>query len=245
MRIRILSLFLALSVLCALTKGWAMTFYPTPFPDRVKEAPTIVRGKIGDSSVDWAVGSDGVRRLYTFYPLDVTEALKGEFDETSITIREIGGEKDGVGLDIDGAAHFTEGEDVVIFLNDKNSDGSFDVHGMMLGKYNVIRNNNGQEVLAGPGITRDESISQKWTIESLRHLIQSQTTQRVKPRLSPKPLSSPSISPVPRKIQPPAPVLQPQEEEHASLPWRFLLPVGLLLIGLGSTLTWKFYKRRG
>jgi hypothetical protein len=121
----------------------------------------------------------------------------------------MGGEKDGLGLHIEGTAHFERGEEVVVFLNERNPDGSFDIHGMMMGKLNLEKNSDGEEILKGPALwiarsaTSFDSTPQKqWTLESLKNLIQEQATP-----------------PSPRPEGPPTPQFtQPASRHTSSLP---------------------------
>ncbi len=158
------------------------TFVEKPFEDSVKDAPIIARGIVGSRNVNWANSEDGTRRIYTFFEFQVIEVLKGELISRSIQMRELGGEKDGVGMRVAGTAGFEAGEDVVVFLGQKNSDSSHDVWGMMMGKFNIQKNNDGNEYLSGAGVVPKQHIEghsdtpsvNKWTVELLRQLIQKQ-----------------------------------------------------------------------
>ncbi|MBU6375156.1 MAG: hypothetical protein KGQ59_04100, partial [Bdellovibrionales bacterium] len=149
----ILRALLGLSLLIA-GNALATTFMPTPFPDKVEDAPSIVRGTAGNSVSDWGIGRDGVKRIYTYTELSPKEVIKqgpGEpIPTNTIKIRELGGTKDGMGMEVSGTAHFNRGEDVVVMLGDRTSDGAFEVRGMMMGKFNIERDSQGREVLSGP-----------------------------------------------------------------------------------------------
>jgi hypothetical protein len=172
------------------------TFAPREFPAGVQDAPQIVRGKVGTTYSDWGRSSDGARRLYTFYELQIEEVFKGQISGRSLTMREFGGQKDGVGMEVPGAAKFQPGEDVVVFLSNKNSEGTHDLRGLMMGKYGIQRDADGKEFLTGPGITgltahsptqsdedahphpqgqgQDGGAPKKWTLDALRQLIATQ-----------------------------------------------------------------------
>ncbi|MEO5971269.1 MAG: hypothetical protein ABIQ95_15185 [Bdellovibrionia bacterium] len=165
----------------------ATSFFPQPFPDTVKGAPIIVRGKAGASYSDWNNDDFGGKRIYTFYDLQPTEVLKGNINKSSsLSMRELGGEKDGVGLTVPGVSEFEKGEDTVVFLKERNSSGSYDVQGMMMGKYNIQKDADGTEYLTGMGlnnfnhlgnntdVTPAASPPKKWTLNDLRTLIRSQ-----------------------------------------------------------------------
>lgn len=183
--------------------AFATSFIDTPFPELVKDAPTVVHGKIGTSSSDWVTGEDSSRRLFTFYQVQVDETFKGNVSGSSITIREMGGEKDGVGMQVAGAAQFTRGEDVVLLLSEQNKDGSYEIRGLASGKFGVRRQENGKECLSGMGMTllegekvvhTEEGIAPPstclWTLSSLRKLVKDQSSgsdTAVKAGVSPLP----------------------------------------------------------
>jgi hypothetical protein len=177
-------------IMAVVSVAWATSFYPRPFPVTIQDAPVIVRGHINSTYSDWAVGPDNMRRLYTFYNVEVSEVLKGSATGPTLVMREMGGEKDGVGMEVAGAAHFQVGEDVVTLLSLPNSDGTYDVHGLMMGKMDVVKNDSGEEFLQGPALElniHDENdvsqhSSQTWTLRNLRKLI---ATQAIQPTTSP------------------------------------------------------------
>lgn len=189
------SLFEPLSV-CSVS--WATTFIPRPFEEYVLRAPQIIRGVTGSHRSDWSNDSQGTRRIYTFTELKVAEVLKGnprDFPvDSTVSLREIGGQKDGVGLMIAGTAEFKEGEEVVVFISSQqNADGSFDLSNMMMSKLSVLPSDSSgeSETLAGPALeiqahtptemhsnhTESNSSENKkiWNLEQLRSLIRQQT----------------------------------------------------------------------
>lgn len=156
----------------------ATSFAPREFPETVESTSVIVRGKIGMSYSDWGHDADGVKRLYTYYEVQGSEGLKGELAAPSVMIRELGGTKDGVGLNVVGTATFEKGEDIVVFLRDRNSEGVYDLDGMMMAKYNVATDSDGKEMIVGPGLMGQNNPSHKlWSLDDLKALIQTQRTQ--------------------------------------------------------------------
>lgn len=179
----------------ALKDNRASSFADRPFPEAVEDAPIAVRGRVGMSYANWATGRDGRKRVYTFTELTLDEVLKGDIESRpSIILRSIGGEVDGVGMQVSGAARFNRGEDVVVFLSPASDDGSFEVRSMMMGKLNVVRKDSGEEVLEGPALggwdrlhaghqghggTGDENApSEIWTVNKLKELIQAQADDK-------------------------------------------------------------------
>jgi hypothetical protein len=212
-----------LSIVSGLAFGvsaaWATSFYARPFPDTVQDSPVIVRGHVGNSFSDWGKGSDGARRLYTFYDLDVGEVFKGSVPGATLSMRELGGEKGGIGMQIAGAAHFSRGEDVVVLLGARNADGTYDVHGLMMAKFNIEKDEAGNEYLNGPGLDSqgpvDEdsvgsSHSRKWSLRALRQLVAAQSGV--------PPSARPTVPSGGAQAQSPAPQLQPDSSAEGTTP---------------------------
>jgi hypothetical protein len=224
--------------------GAATTFIEQPFPNLVQDAENIVRGKTGSSHADYAQSEDGAKRIYTFYELRVQEIFKGSVSGSTVLMRELGGEKDGRGMQVPGSAHFQSDEDVVVFLGPRNGDGSHDLRGMMMAKFNLKRDDDGREYLVGPGISsgagrivhpEDAAAGQgdtgvkKWTLEALRELVRAQgqapdvktpppassPTPRMQSPAAPAPSAPPADSLAAPQLQPPSP------EEGATPPERF------------------------
>lgn len=243
--------------------AFATSFYPQPFPDTIQGAPVIVRGKAGMNYSDWAKDDEGSKRIYTFNEIQVTEVLKGSLSANSVVIREMGGEKDGVGLHVEGTSHYQRGEDVVVLLRHKNSDGSYDVQGMMMGKYNVLKDSDGTEYLEGPGLHQTHPEGQttsgtpkKWTIDALRQLIRSQTETQPSPSQSEKlrrnltsdsslPHSPVPSLPSPTSTSPAAPQLQPAESEESHPSSATLPALAISALGaLGIFLLYLFLRKK-
>jgi hypothetical protein len=211
---RIFTLFLA----ALAGSAGATTFIEQPFPTLVQNAENIVRGRIGGGHSDFATSDDGSRRIYTFYELKVAEIFKGSVSGANVLMRELGGEKDGVGMQVPGAAHFQPDEDVVVFLGPRNADGSHDLRGMMMAKFNVRKDEQGREYLVGPGISSNpggivhpedaaagqgDTAVKKWTLEALRDVIRGQG-QAPDPKRDVKTLAPPA-APTPRVESKPSP----------------------------------------
>jgi hypothetical protein len=223
--------------------GGATSFVEVPFEETVSDAPIVVRGKVGGKRADWGRGSDGRDRIYTYFDLTIQERLKGDPGrQDQILMRELGGEVGGVGMQVSGTAQFQEGEDVVVFLSppveDSKGRTSFDIRGMMMGKYSVIKDQNGQEILEGAGLDSlehplerdlrhkleaqgDTKPRAKWSLTKLRELIRTQAqggaVAAQVPALSEE---AGNTAPAQARNQPEAPRLQapPSEEEPLPVP---------------------------
>ncbi len=157
------------------------SFDPQPFPDQVEEAPILARGQIGNHFVQWVEEKDQTRRIYTYYEFQVTEVFKGHLPD-GVKIREIGGIKDGEGMEISGTAKFDQGEDVILTLGSENTDGSYSLRGMIMGKFNLSKNETGQEIIVGAGLNENEP----WRLDSLRKLIRTQESKGTEKTSVPK-----------------------------------------------------------
>ena len=206
----------------------ATSFYEQPFPETVEGTSTLVRGKIGSSRAQWVEGSDQVKRIFTFYDLEVTEVFKGKVAPKSvIQIRELGGTKDGIGMQVAGTAEFTSGEDVVVTLNEQNKEGSYDISGMMMGKFNIAKDDSGVEKIIGAGM------KEPWPLQALRELVQSQG-QKAKastPQTLVQPSSSPQSTPTRETVKTEASAINDQPPPVDM--WKRMLILGLgILLGI-------------
>ena len=130
---------------------FATTFINRPFNDVVKESPLIVRGRAADQYTDWGKGGSS-KAIFTYTQFIITEVLKGDLKETSILLRQPGGEKDGVELHVPGAAIFNRDEELVVLLGAFDAaDKSYDVPGLTTGKYNIVEKNGEQYVESSLG----------------------------------------------------------------------------------------------
>lgn len=261
----------------------ATTFFPVPFPESVQDAPLIVRGRTGTSHADWATGPDGARRIYTYTEFEVTELLKGKVREHSISLRELGGEKDGTGLHVPGTAHFGAGEDLVVFLSDRDTrqkagEGpvepgvpAFDVRGMMMGRFDIRKDADGAEYLAGGSLGQSEhalrsegevagnGTVKNWTLDRLRELVKEQAkstagtqngniarTAAAIPPPSPAPSPHMSSSYVEKSLgEAAADALDPSVAATASrFPPAWAGNVGLWLGGIGILVLFLIARRR-
>lgn len=173
------------------SQAQATSFISKSFPDSVKDAPVIVRGVIGMSYADEARTSEGGKRIYTYYELTPSEVFKGALPMGSIIVRQIGGTKEGVVMEVPGTARFSRGEEVVLMLSQQNLDGSLDIRGLMMGKFS-IQKMNGKEYLVGAGAITPDQVEQgevehgnheeenrstsAYSVEDLRNLVQLERT---------------------------------------------------------------------
>lgn len=166
----------------------ATSFVQRDFSEFVHSTKNIVKGKVGRVWSDWVDMPDGSKQIYTFSEVKVDEVIKGKVESKVIKVKEIGGEKDGVGFNVSGTAEFASGEEVVLMLREGSggdaAEPTFLISDMMMGKLNIEKNADGSEYLAGPALNLDvhphlragddKSKSfvenKKWTMEDLRRV---------------------------------------------------------------------------
>jgi hypothetical protein len=253
-------IFLLATLLICSAPVLATSFISRPLPETTQRTPTIVRGKVGSSHADWAKTPESGKRLYTFYELQISEVFKGDPKPGStILFRQLGGEKDGIGLQIAGSAQFSPGEDVVLTLGEKNPDGSYDLRGLMTGKFGIGRDQSGNEILIGATGDDVENAPADhhgpWTLGEFRKLVASQSptshieaspTPNVKADPAPAP-SNLSSMPVASSTQAASP-LQVERDQGAAQPadtgaHRGAAVIVILLLG-GLWVGWMMRKKK-
>jgi len=204
-----MKMLLVLNILFAAPLSFATSFYIRPFPDFTKTTENILRGKLNGIHVENGVTVDGGKTIYTFATLNIEEVLKGGISGTQITIRKLGGTKDGITLEIPGSVEFTENEEGVYFLSSEREDHSYEITGMELGKF-TLEEKDGEQILQGGLLAYSNAPTESdhqhnvnikdlaanhrtWSLSQLKELIRSEGD-------SPNSKSSPKTDP--RSLKP-------------------------------------------
>ena len=191
----------AMTVLLGQSSAKATSFFIRPFSQFTQTAPNVVRGTISNIHVENGITDEGAKTIFTYANLDVKEVLKGTITTAQISIRKIGGSKDGVTLEIPSSPDFIEGEDTVLFLSSQQNDKSYEVTGLELGKFG-IKEVNGEQVLTGGLFSYSKTPSggedqhnlsagdlsenrRPWSLGQVREMIQKQGSNP--PAASPSP----------------------------------------------------------
>src|SRR4051812_20754051 len=124
--------------------AWATTMIALDLPALSRSAETIVHGTV--TKVEAHLSRDG-RRVSTQIDVEVKEAMKGE-PGRAVTVIQPGGEVGDIGQLVSGTAHYTVGEEVVLFL--ERHGPNFRTVGMAQGKYRVERSTDGKAAFAMP-----------------------------------------------------------------------------------------------
>jgi hypothetical protein len=128
----------------------ATTMLKMGLPELAQTADTVIHGTVRRVESRW---SGDRRRIITDVEIEVTEALKGQAGSTVLVIQP-GGRVGDTGQIVHGMASFTEGEEVVVFL-DRRGSRAFQVTGLAQGKYQVRRSADNRSALAVPESTKD------------------------------------------------------------------------------------------
>jgi hypothetical protein len=112
----------------------ATTVLRLDLPDLVSKADNIVQGRVEQIYVEW----DAERKLaFTYISINVDDPMKGARRQT-VLIRQVGGRVGNISMHVAGMPTFSQGEEVILFLNDMHN-GTFRVVGMNQGKYQITQ----------------------------------------------------------------------------------------------------------
>jgi hypothetical protein len=128
-----------------------------------QRVPLIVRGQVARTVAGWDAEH---RRIWTWTELVVTDVVKGRAGRV-VLVKQPGGEVDGIGQQVSGAARFREGEDCLLFLEAAPDEpGTWRTSGLSAGKVELrdwlgqraaLRNTDGI-AFARPGAGRVEAV---------------------------------------------------------------------------------------
>jgi hypothetical protein len=124
----------------------------------------VVTGRVVALESRWDASAGAI---YTYVTVSVTERLKGELAESTVIVKQLGGQVGDIGLRIGDQASYAVGEDVLVFLAVRPRDGTLYPAGFELGKWQ-LDTSSGQPVavpparasssLAGPATTGSQAI---------------------------------------------------------------------------------------
>jgi hypothetical protein len=126
------------------------------FDELVVEAGSIYRGRVVKKRVAW---NESRTLILTHYTLSIRETLKGT-PGAQVRFSELGGEIDGVALDVPGAPEYRLDEEVVVFLHAEK--GRVMTLNWRRGKFPVERMRNGESRVVMPA-SRDRPTTEAFT----------------------------------------------------------------------------------
>lgn len=113
----------------------ATTVQKFTLPELTKRADAIVLGRVVSATSSWDAAK---KEIYTYFTLTVSQPVKGARMGESITIRQLGGTVGNIASIVPGMPSFKKGEEVVLFLTQKDAAGYPWVMGLQQGKYSVV-----------------------------------------------------------------------------------------------------------
>jgi len=119
----------------------ATTVLKLSMKDLARKSDTIVRARVEDAVARY----DTNKEIYTYFTLKVLDPVKGSRKDDIITIRQLGGVVDHIASIVPGMPTFKKGEEVVVFLTQKDAAGYPWVMGLQQGKFTISQDENGQK----------------------------------------------------------------------------------------------------
>jgi hypothetical protein len=153
---RTVVLAIAAFALFAASYAAATTVQKMSLRDLAKKSDAIVLARVEDETARY----DANKEIFTYITLRVLEPVKGPKKDDVITIRQLGGTVDKIASIVPGTPTFKKGEEVVVFLTQKDRAGYPWVMGLQQGKYSVtademgaksVRNDVGGLTFVAPG----------------------------------------------------------------------------------------------
>ncbi len=148
---RFVRLLCAASVALALagTAAHATIVVDRTVPELAAHADLVVRGKVTAQKVQW---DEQHQLIVTRTYIERTESLKGDAP-ANFVVRQVGGQLDGLMLNVQGLARFEIGEEVVLFLEKHpKAPGEFVLESMAASKFSLVPTKGGlmaERTLAG------------------------------------------------------------------------------------------------
>jgi hypothetical protein len=124
--------WLASLLLLGAVASWASQFESFDRAAQVAGSELILAGRVVSTRSEWTSDHSAI---VTFADIAIDEVWKGTPPGDRVTVSTLGGSVDDVTLEVDGAATFTEGERVVVFLHEEA--GRLAPWGMRFGKFSI------------------------------------------------------------------------------------------------------------
>ena len=137
--------FLPVAILALLlfsAAATATTVQKFSLQDLTHKSAAIVMARVDDAYISW---DPAHKEIYSFYTLTILDHVKGMKGETSLTLRQLGGVVNGIESIVPGMPSFKKGEEVVVFLTQKDAAGYPWVMGLQQGKYTVVTDEHGKK----------------------------------------------------------------------------------------------------
>lgn len=130
--------FAALALVGSST-AYATTVLKMSLKDLARKSDAVVMARVEDQVARYDVDKE----IYTYITLKVLDPVKGYHKDDLITIRQLGGQVDNIASIVPGMPTFKKGEEVVVFLSQKDRAGYPWIMGLQQGKYSISQDQNG------------------------------------------------------------------------------------------------------
>jgi hypothetical protein len=130
---------LAALALVGTSTASATTVLKMSLKDLATKSSAVVVAKVEDQVARY----DTDKEIYTYVTLRVLDSVKGSKKDDLITIRQLGGQIDNIASVVPGMPTFKKGDEVVLFLSQKDKAGYPWVMGLQQGKYLIHEDENG------------------------------------------------------------------------------------------------------
>ncbi|HEY2924603.1 MAG TPA: hypothetical protein VGJ98_06510 [Candidatus Eisenbacteria bacterium] len=124
--------------------AFATTVQKLSLQELTKKSESIVMARVDDAFSSWDAAH---KEIYTYFTLSVLRPVKGSKGATTITLRQLGGTVDNIASIVPGMPSFRKGEEVVVFLTEKDAAGYPWVMGLQQGKYSVVPGKDGVKMV--------------------------------------------------------------------------------------------------
>ncbi|MCM0604941.1 MAG: hypothetical protein KA715_02520 [Xanthomonadaceae bacterium] len=156
-----------ITALISLAQSFSATFQNISQKEFFSQVPVVVRAVAKRSEAKWANDEKLNRKIFTYTDFEVIEELKGKTESNRITVRELGGEMDGVGLQVPGAANFESDKEYVVSLAASSDEGIYRVVSLSAGVLEV-ENHAGQLTVKGV-LTSQNPVSYEKTRDIIKN----------------------------------------------------------------------------
>jgi hypothetical protein len=138
-----------------LTRGdaYATSMLYQDIASLTQSSDAVVHGTVKKTESHWTADH---KRIVTDVTVEVAEFIKGTGART-VVVQQPGGEVDGIGQKVSGLAAFSQGEEVVLFLQHQGA-AKYRLSGMAQGKYRVERSSDKTAAFVVPESTGDAMV---------------------------------------------------------------------------------------
>jgi hypothetical protein len=143
----------ALALLCWRGPAMATSMLFQDVATLTQSSDAVVHGKVLKTASRWT--SDG-KKIVTDITVQVSDVLKGSAGKT-VVVMQPGGEVGNIGQKVSGLASFSEGEEVVLFLEHQGAE-RYRLSGMAQGKFRVERSSDKTTAFAVPESVGDSAV---------------------------------------------------------------------------------------